>query len=145
MLWRSTCLVPESFQRPASSYRCCLCWEVQWGKRRSFTTSTAVTWTLTCSLRCERIWEAGLGLLGFRDGKAGPVSWGGKVGTSLKAGLGAAEEGCGEGSGGAQERGEGSCAGRVEDVVSEDCGRKKPSSPKLFYFFQSILLFRAIF
>lgn len=92
MLWRSACLVPQSFQCSASSYRCCLCWEVPWGKRRSFTTSTAVTWTLTCSLRCERIWEAGLGLLGFRDGKARPVSWGGKVGTRLKAGLGAAEE-----------------------------------------------------
>lgn len=83
MLWEPAGSVSESSQRLSSRFRCCCSPGMPWGKRRSFTTSTVVTWISTCSLRCERIWRQELGLRRLR-GEAGACGWGEEMILSLR-------------------------------------------------------------
>ena len=62
---------PASSQRRGLGLRCTCYLVVPWGKRRSFIMSTAVTWTSTCSLKCERVRGRGWGLPRLRRGGKG--------------------------------------------------------------------------
>lgn len=50
--------------------------EARWGRRRSSTTSTAVTWTSTCGSRCKRAWGPGGACWSVRRGGG---AWGLRV------------------------------------------------------------------